>query len=328
MGGKATNRRPRARLDHAQFAVASLALPDSRKLERPLAMATTLAMVLACCLALASVAHGTVDASTVQIAPGVMMPFVSLGHPDDNSTVAEDLAIWFRLGGVGIDTAWMYKNQPQIAAYLKTAAIPRQRYFMTTKILCQNTTEEALAYVYEDLKELELKYVDLLLMHDPCAHDVRGTQATWRALQIARARGLTRAIGVSNFNIGDINAVLAMGGVPPAVNQCRMSVGFHDDATIAHCAAHGITYEAYSPLRHTNLTDSRLLAIAKRVGKSTAQVALRWITQQGCPLATSPGASAAFAKQDLELDSFVLSEEEMRTLSTMSATAARGPVLR
>ena len=87
--------------------------------------------------------------------------------------------------------------------------------------------------------------LQLLLHHFPCSTH-SGTQAVWRALQSAYAKGQARAIGVSNFAKADIDAVLALGGVGPSVNQCQMSVGSHDDETIAYGKAHNITYEACS----------------------------------------------------------------------------------
>ena len=121
--------------------------------------------------------------------------------------------------------------------------------------------------------------------------------------------------GVSNFAKGDIDAVLAVGGVGPAVNQCRMSVGNHDDETIAYGAARNITYEAYSPLRRVPLSDRRVTSIASAHGVKPAQVALRWIYQQGVAIATSPGTNAEHAKETLAIRSFALTGEEMRTLS-------------
>jgi diketogulonate reductase-like aldo/keto reductase len=242
------------------------------------------------------------------------MPYVSLGHPDDNSSEASDLAMWLKLGGVGIDTAWIYRNQKAVAQGFERSGRSRESVFVTTKISCMPSGEMALRFVKEDLRELRMDYVDLMLVHEPC-DSLDGTRATWRALQLAQSSGLARAIGVSNFAPRDMEACRGVGGAPIAVNQCRMSVGYRDAATLAYCQAHGITYEAYSPLRHVDLHDARIGAIAQAHGKSAAQVALRWVIQQGVPLATSPGSSEAFSEQDLALDSFALSEEEMRTLA-------------
>ncbi|KAG8463696.1 hypothetical protein KFE25_003969 [Diacronema lutheri] len=263
-------------------------------------------------------AHGW----AVEIAPGVFMPYVSLGHPDDNSSTAADVEMWLREGGVGLDTAWNYHNQPLVATGIERSKRARESIFVTTKIPCFEREEIALAFVLDDLRQLRTKYVDLMLLHSPCASH-EGTAASWRALQLALGRGLARAIGVSNFAQADLAAAIdgskALGGVLPAVNQCSMSIGHRDQPMLELCRRLGITYEAYSPLRHVQLSDARLLAVAKAHGKSAAQIALRWILQQGVPLATSPGASHEFTRQDLELDTFELTPAEMDALSAIGA---------
>jgi len=271
---------------------------------------------LACSLAaVADVAVASGNA-TIQIAPGVFMPMISVGHPDDGKRNETAAALaWLRAGGRGIDTALDYHNQAQVGAALRASGVARADVFVTTKIPCQPGTESAASKaIREDLAQLELPYVDLLLIHFPCKRTVE-TQNVWRALQSAHANGLARAIGVSNFERADLDGVLSIGGTPPAINQCQMSIGSHDDTTRAYGLAHNITYEAYSPLRHVDLTDSRLTAIATHHAVSSAQVALRWIYQQGVTIATSPGTSATFIQEDLALGSFALTDDEMTTLA-------------
>merc|ERR1711957_1080383 len=143
-------------------------------------------------------------------------------------------------------------------------------------------------------------------------------------LQNALKLNLTRSIGVSNFGVSDLKEVLAAGGVQPAINQCQMSIGSHDDETIAFCEAQGITYEAYSPLRHVDFGDATISKIAAAHGNSVAQVALRWINQQGVTLATSPGSNQQYAKEDLDvyLHPFKLTDEEMAELGAIRAKSS------
>jgi len=94
-----------------------------------------------------------------------------------------------------------------------------------------------------------------------------------------------------------------------------MSLGSHDDETIAYGLQHNITYEAYSPLRRVDLSDARISAIASAHSVSPAQVALKWIAQQGVLIATSPGVNPDHIKADLGLGSFTLADGEMQTLS-------------
>jgi hypothetical protein len=103
----------------------------------------------------------------------------------------------------------------------------------------------------------------------------------------------------------------------PAINQCHMQIGGHDDATIKFCKFHRIVYQSWGPLSSVNLKDDRIATIAAAHGVSTAQVALRWITQQGFPLAVSPGLNEQYAAEDLSLGSFTLTATEMAILSAI-----------
>ena len=227
---------------------------------------------------------------------------------------------WLKAGGRGIDTAYDYHNQDQVGAAIRESGIDRESIFVTTKIspaIC--TSENALAAVKRDLKELQLEYVDLVLHHFPCAlGGENGNVEIWKGLEMALEQNLTRSIGVSNYVQKDLEPILNLNSVVPALNQAQMSVGSHDDDTISFCKSHDITYESYSPLRHVNLTDTTLKSIAAKYNVSTAQVCLRWIVQQDIVIATSPGVNMEFVDADLELGTFSLSKDDMDALSAMS----------
>ena len=216
----------------------------------------------------ALLASAPVQLPPITIAPGVQMPMVSIGHPDSipsgpcvhgrgkgcAAAMGNMTLEWLRLGGRGIDTAYDYGNQEAIGAALRTAVAggiiaSANQTFITTKVspgAC--TAEAALAAVRRDLQQLGLPRVDLIMHHFPCDR-LEGTVAVWRGLVQARELGLARAIGVSHYGAKELDAVAAVGKGLPAVNQCAMQVGGHDDATIAYCKAKGIVYEAFSALR-------------------------------------------------------------------------------
>jgi len=249
------------------------------------------------------------------------MPLVSLGHPDDGTQEDDSAKLWLSLGARGIDTAFSYHNQDLVGKAVRASGIPREEIFVTTKVPCKATAEESLDAIREDLKELQMDSVDLMLIHFPCSHYKisGGNAAAWQGLQKALELNLTRSIGVSNFAVDDVKEVLAVGGVQPAVNQCQMSIGSHDDVTIEFCQENGITYEAYSPLRHVDFSDATINEIATAHGKSVAQVALRWINQQGVTLATSPGTDEQYAREDADvyMNPFDLTDDEMTKLSAL-----------
>ena len=181
--------------------------------------------------------------------------------------------------------------------------------------------------VAKDLKEIGVDYVDLMLLHWPC-DTPEETAAQYAQLQGLLAAGTARAVGVSNFNASLIQGLVGHPAVTvkPVVNQCGFSVGSHDaafrggdDATRAWCQANGIAYEAYSPLgggKIDVLGNQHVGAIAKAHGVGAAQVALRWIAQQGALMATSANNSAYLA-EDLDIYGFELTDAEMSTLSAI-----------
>lgn len=276
---------------------------------------------------------------TVEIAPNVNMPLLNFG-------VQKEHADAIRLGARGLDTALIYgdKQQAEVGRAVKESGIARERFFITTKVPCcpgsafspgigitclwqKNTTKDFL----KDLDLLQTSYVDLLLMHWPC-DDFEDTVRTYKALEPFVASGKARAIGVSNMNASAIIALLPRVSVKPAINQCGYSIAGHseatslwgrDDDTKAACEAHGITYSAYSPLGgwakggtgHV-LNDPTVKAVASAHNSSAAQVALRWVTQQGV-VAVTKSDKVSHLEGDLAIfePGMVLTAEEMQRLS-------------
>ena len=174
------------------------------------------------------------------------MPKISLGTCcGSDPTVG--LEPWLAAGGVGIDTAWDYKDQPAIGAILKTKKVDRKSIFITTKIppsatLCDATHGAALslANIQLDVKQLGVEYVDLVLLHGPCKTPA-AINAMWAGAEQALKMGIVKSIGVSNFNAVELAEIK---GTKPAANQCYMTMGKRDQATIDYCIKNGITYEA------------------------------------------------------------------------------------
>lgn len=278
-----------------------------------------------------------------EIAPGVTMPFVNLGgvhsHPGNFSA-------WLSLGGTGLDTAMLYGDdiQVQVGDAIKGSG-QRGDLFVTTKVPCCPTGGIGAAwcdwYVKEfadldaytrgsiDLRLLGIEYADLMLMHWPCS-DEADTIKTYRALEAFQLAGKARAIGISNFNSSAIDALYAAPGglrVLPAVNQNGFSIAGHnstlngrDMATLAKCNEKNITFSAYSPLGGLTgvdvLGNPTVIAVGKAHNKSSAQVALRWVTQQGVVAVTS-ATNPEYLAEDLDIFDFTLSDAEMATLAAI-----------
>lgn len=141
---------------------------------------------------------------------------------------------------------------------------------------------------------------------------------------MALEMNLTRAIGISNFNVRQIKGLMETAQVKPAVNQCSMNVLHHNDATIAFCKQQGIQYEAYSVMRGCPFKDEKAQVIAKEHSVSVAQVCIRWTLQRGVIAAVGTGHDPAkveqYAKSNLNVYDFSLSPEEMATLDALAGS--------
>ena len=290
------------------------------------------------------------------------MPEVNLGTCC-GSDVNMALPLWLAAGGRGVDTAYDYGGvlrgglhkfvpgglQSDIRAIVRDFAEP---VFITTKVpaglgvlmqpnllgdSCAAVSHGArdlgalvLAQVHSDLQELGVAQLDLVLLHAPCANRTDNVRL-WRGLELAHERGLARAIGVSNYDAADLQHLLQHARMAPAVNQCPMSLTHHDDAAIAFCAAHGITFESFGAMRGCPFDHPEAQAIAARHGVTVGQVCLRWVLQRGAVLATGLGTRdcarvAEHARTNMDLFGFTLSADEMAALAALpQAPVAMAP---
>lgn len=252
-------------------------------------------------------------ASTVPTRSGRRMPLLGLGTwqltRDTPATVESALAMGYRM----IDTSGDYGTQPGIAEGIRRSGLARDEVYLTTKV---EETDDAYRAARRNLDELKLERADLLLIHRPPAHGAG--QALWEGLIRARDEGLTRDIGVSNYSIALIEALVKATGEVPAVNQIEWSPFGHSREMLAFCRDRDILIQAYSPLtRARRLDDPRLAGIAGRYGKSPAQLLIRWCLQLGTvPL---PKANArGHLEEDIDVFDFEIDGEDMAALERLN----------
>jgi len=190
--------------------------------------------------------------------------------------VKHALRVGYRL----IDTAKIYGNEEEVGLAVRESGVPREDVFVTTKVWTSDQGyESTLRACDASLKRLGMTYVDLYLIHWPGS---KKRADTWRALLELKDRGMARAIGVSNYYPHHLQEVLRAGPVVPAVNQIELSPFLHPCEVTEFCRQRGIVIEAYSPLaRGRRLRVPGLVAVARKYGKSPAQVMLRWSLQHG-----------------------------------------------
>jgi diketogulonate reductase-like aldo/keto reductase len=250
------------------------------------------------------------------LSDGNSIPLLGLGVwqvPDGTQTV--NSVRWaLELGYRHIDTAQAYGNEKGVGQGLRESGVRREDVFITTKF---NPNRSDPARELEgSLKRLGVDQVDLYLVHWPKG----GALRAWPGMEQAKERGLTRSIGVSNYSAEQLEQVLKSGTVPPVIDQVQFSAFEHRRALVDAAEREGIVIESYSSLgtgRH--LGDPRVVAIAERVGRTPAQVLLRWCVQHGLPVIPKSTHRERIA-ENADLFSFALSHEDMAALNALDET--------
>lgn len=220
--------------------------------------------------------------STIILNNGVPIPHIGLGvfragnGRETRDAVLAALAAGYR----HIDTARIYRNEADVGAAVRESGLARDRIFVTTKLWNDDHGYDAALRAFDrSLAELGLEYVDLYLIHWPVPA-VR--LQSWHAMETLLASGRCRAIGVSNFTVRHLEELLAHATVVPAVNQIELHPYLQQRDIVAYCRKAGIAIEAYSPLtKGLKLGDPKLVAIANALGRSPAQILVRWALEKG-----------------------------------------------
>ncbi|WP_153020094.1 aldo/keto reductase [Paramesorhizobium deserti] len=251
--------------------------------------------------------------SELSLHTGRNMPVMGVGTwqlTDDTAGVI-DAAI--RLGYRMIDTSGDYGTQPGIAEGIKRSGAERSDFYLVTKV---EETDDAYEAVGRNLKELQLDYADLMLIHRPPPSGAG--EELWRGLIRARQEGLTKDIGVSNYSVDLIDTLIRATGEKPVVNQIEWSPFGHSEKMLRFSRENGIIIQAYCPLtRSKRLNDEKLAGIAARYQKTPAQVMIRWNLQNGTvPL---PKANRQdHLQENLDVLDFVIADEDMKELNGLN----------
>ena len=207
-----------------------------------------------------------------------------------------------------IDTAAMYGNEAEVGAAIRNSDIPRDEIFVTSKLNNSfHRPDDARRAFDETLEALAVDRIDLFLIHWPLPTRYDGDYvSTWRTLEEFAGDGRARSIGVSNFQVSHLQRLAAETGTVPAVNQIEVHPYLANDAVRAYGAEHDIATEAWSPIAQGRvLDDPAITAVADRVGRTPAQVVLRWHVQLGhivFPKSVTPSRMQEnFALFDFEL---------------------------
>jgi 2,5-diketo-D-gluconate reductase A len=197
---------------------------------------------------------------------------------------------------------------------LRESGVPREEVFVTTKFF--PARQDPAAEAERSLQRLGVDYVDLYIIHWPQG----GPTWAWPGMEQAHELGYARSIGVSNFGVDELGQLLATATTPPAVDQVQFSPYEYRTALLDACRQNGIALEAYSPLgtgRH--LASDTVGRIAKRHGRTPAQVLLRWCIERGIPVIPKSTHRERIT-ENAEVFDFALSDEDLAELDALDRT--------
>ncbi len=261
---------------------------------------------------------------TLTLSNGVVVPQLALGTwfiDDDKAAEAVHEAV--KIGYRHVDTAQAYANERGVGEGVRTAGIPREELFVTTKVAAEHKDYESAARsIDESLAAMGLDYLDMMIIHSPQPwvevnqSDDRyfeGNLEAWRALTDAYKAGKIRAIGVSNFQKEDIDNIWDNAEVKPMVNQVLCHISNTPLDLIDYCQSKGIVMEAYSPVAHGEaLKNPKIAEMAAKYGVTIPQLCIRYDLQLG--MITLPKtANPEHMKSNADAD-FEISSEDMEAL--------------
>lgn len=265
---------------------------------------------------------------------GVKIPQLGLGTwfiDDDKAADAVKAAV--KLGYRHIDTAQAYGNERGIGEGIRTCGVPREELFVVSKVAAEyKTYESAAKSIDETLSKMGLDYLDMMIIHSPQpwvevnrSEDryVEGNRAAWRALEDAYKAGKLKVIGISNFQIGDIESLLQTAEIKPMVNQILLHISNTPLELMEYCQKNGIAVEAYSPIAHGEiLNQPEIKAMAEKYGVTVPQLCIRYTLQLGA-ISLPKTANPEHMKTNAEVD-FEISAQDMEVLKNFKKIESYG----
>jgi diketogulonate reductase-like aldo/keto reductase len=265
----------------------------------------------------------TAPAIPTLAAHGAEIPALGFGTSQQTGSLASgEVVAALRTGYRHIDTARKYGTERAVGEAMRASGVPRADIFLTTKVSHENLRADDFARSVDDsLKALAVDCVDLLMVHWP--NPEIPLSETMPALAKARRQGLARHIGVANFNIALLDRAIALCPEPLVALQAEYHPYLDQSKLLAAAKARGLVFVAYCPLGRGRLFGDKVLAeIAETRGRSVAQIALRWLMQQGVaaiPRSSKPDRIAA----NLDVFGFTLSDGEMARISALKRADGR-----
>lgn len=254
---------------------------------------------------------------------GIEMPILGFGVfqiPDAEEcekSVLDAINAGYRL----IDTAAAYMNEKAVGNAIRKSKVPREEFFVTTKLWVQDASYESARKAFENsLKLLQLDYLDLYLIHQPYG-DVHGA---WRAMEELYQEGKIRAIGVSNFQPDRLMDLIIFNKVVPAVNQIETHPFCQQIETARFLQENKVQIESWGPFaegKNNIFKNELLLSIAGKYGKTVAQVILRWLIQRNVVVIPKSVHKERIA-ENFDVFDFELKNDDMDAIATLDTNTS------
>jgi diketogulonate reductase-like aldo/keto reductase len=252
---------------------------------------------------------------TFPLSSGHRIPKVGFGtwQIPEGSEAYDSVTEALRVGYRHIDSALAYGNERSVGRAIRESGVPREEIYITTKLPAEIKDAEGAREAFEtSSRNLDLGPIDLWLIHAPWPWQDMGSDhkagniEVWKVFEELYGAARVRSIGVSNFNVEDLESLASGTEVTPHANQIRWFIGNTQPETTAYCHEHDILVEGYSPLATGKLLDdSRLSGIAQKYGRSVAQVSIRYLLEKDVlplPKSVTPERIEANAQLDFELE--------------------------
>lgn len=262
----------------------------------------------------------TDDQPTVPVGEHGAMPLVGFGTWQmRGSTCYRAVRYALDVGYRHIDTAAMYRNEREVGRAVRDSGVPREDVFVTTKLPPGDAGRERKT-LESSLRALDMDYVDLWLIHWP---PTRGAGIrVWEQFLALRLEGPVRAVGVSNFSVGQMDELARATGQAPQVNQIRWGPSLYDPDEVEGHRRRGVVLEGYSPFKSTDLRHPVLADVAGRHGVTPAQVVVRWHVDHGVVVIPKSATPERIAS-NFDVFGFALDEDDLRRVDLLSSAVRR-----
>ncbi|HBI11463.1 2,5-didehydrogluconate reductase DkgA [Franconibacter pulveris] len=264
--------------------------------------------------------------TVIKLHDGTIMPQLGLGvWKAGNEEVVNAIHKALEVGYRSIDTAAAYKNEEGVGKALKSAGVPREEIFVTTKLWNddQQRPHEALQ---ESLEKLQLDYVDLYLMHWPVPAIDHYVEA-WQGMIELQQKGLAKSIGVCNFQVSHLQRIIDETGVKPVINQIELHPLLQQRQLNAWNATHKIQTESWSPLAQggQGVFDQKIIReLADKYGKTPAQIVIRWHLDSGL-VVIPKSVTPARIVENFNVWDFRLDKDELGEIAKLDKGTRLGP---